>query len=208
MKAIQLLAGVLVCVLMAGCSTASWQEWRKKNDSGYFSKVDQQADPQAPMLIRVLGYGAMSNDKNLSEAQRRLLAIRASQMDAYRAMAERVYGTMLEGGTSVRDMVVENDHLRTWVETSLHGARVVSSSLLPDGSVETVLEMVIDQGFRNCLQTSGNQRMNVDCRVLPAMDVSQLAPLQTAEDRGAAVRSGSSGTAASGTTRSGFYFIE
>jgi outer membrane protein FlgP len=216
---------LVLCLLLPGC-TSSWLQSRKQSSADYFHPVEQQTDPVSPLIIRVTGYGAMSNEKNMSEAQRRLLAIRGSRIDAYRAMAERVYGTMVEGSTSVRDMVVESDRLRTWVDTSLQGARVVSSDVLPDGSVETVLEMVIDQGFRNCLQTRGNQRMNVDCRVPlgsgSGSSLSMAQPVQTDQGRrgtgltetGAreAASDGNSLSAPAATAKSGsqsgFYFIE
>ncbi|MCY0963876.1 LPP20 family lipoprotein [Parathalassolituus penaei] len=202
---------------MSSCSN-DWMRSQRQSSGDYFRPVEQQADPVAPLVIRVTGYAALSNAKNLSEAQRRLLAMRGSQVDAYRTMAERVYGTAIQGATTVRDMVVENDRLRTWVESSLQGARVVSTDVLPDGSVETVLEMVIDQGFRNCLQTNGNQRMNVDCRIPLGSHLGMAKPVQTEQNRmdvGSNPYSGSApqpDMAAPSSTpkgaQSGFYFIE
>jgi hypothetical protein len=90
--------------------------------------------------------------------------MRASRLAAYRNMAERVYGTSLEGNSTVRDLVVLNDQFKTYVETHIHGARVVSSNILDDSSVETTLEMVIDEGFRNCLTTHTDARFNSTCR--------------------------------------------
>lgn len=170
----------------------------KKAPEDYFTPVEQQVDPVAPMVLRVVGYGAMSSDTKKPEAQRRLMAIRAAKMDAFRSMAERVYGTTIQGNTTVRDMVVENDRLRTVVETYLHGARVVSSDQMPDGTVETLLEMTIDQGFRNCLETQNNQRVNVDCRVpLGGKQVSQFVDRQQPKVQ-----------PETPMPNSGFYFIE
>jgi len=155
-------ASVLV---LSGCTSALIDEGNVNDEpEAFFQPVEQEVDPIAPMVLRVVGYGAMDESQSKTQVQRRLMAIRASKMDAYRAMAERVYGTSIQGSTTVKDMVVQNDRFRTYVETYMHGARVVSSDLMPDGSVETVLEMVIDQGFRNCLQTMDSQRFNVDCR--------------------------------------------
>jgi hypothetical protein len=60
--------------------------------------------------------------------------------------------------------VVQNDVFRSYVDTFIHGARVISTDVLEDGSVETVLEMVVDVGFRNCLVTENSMRFNSDCR--------------------------------------------
>lgn len=184
---------------LTGCTDALMKaaEHNKSTDD-YFQPIEQQTDPVAPMVLRVVGYGAMSLDKRRPEAQRRLMAMRAARIDAYRAMAERVYGTVIQGNTTVRDMVVENDRLRTMVETYLHGARVVSSDVMPDGTVETLLEMVIDQGFRNCLETQNNQRVNVDCRV----------PLGNGQTAQFVDRQPGSGRAETPMPDTGFYFID
>jgi hypothetical protein len=122
-------------------------------------------DPVAPLILRVVGYGAINpKAKGMSKVQKRLLSIRASRLDAYRSMAERVYGTKISGSSTVRDLVVQNDSFRTYVDTFIHGARVISTDVLEDGSVETVLEMVVDAGFRNCLVTENSMRFNSDCR--------------------------------------------
>jgi hypothetical protein len=127
--------------------------------------METQVDPVAPLILRVVGYGAINpKAKGQSDVQKRLMSIRASRLDAYRAMAERVYGTKLSGSSTVRDLVVQNDSFRTYVDTFIHGARVISSDVLEDGSVETILEMVIDAGFRNCLTTENSMRFNSDCR--------------------------------------------
>jgi len=164
----------------------------------FFKPVEQEIDPVAPMVLRVVGYGAIDEGAKQTSVQKRLMAIRASKMDAYRAMAERVYGTSVQGSTTVRDMVVQNDRFRSYVETYMHGARVVSTDVMPDGSAETVLEMIIDQGFRNCLQTMDNQRFNVDCRVpLGGREAQQFAASQRTRVQNEAP-----------VPDNGFYFIE
>jgi len=163
----------------------------------FFQHVEQNVDTIAPMVLRVMGYGAMDDRSKLSKSRKRLMAIRASKLDAYRAMAERVYGTAIQGSTTVRDLVVQNDRFRSYVDTYVHGARVVSSDVMPDGSVETILEMVIDQGFRNCIQTSDNERFNVDCRAPLSANSDKFAKSQKERIR-----------KESQAPETGFYFIE
>ncbi len=192
------LTAVAVMGLQA-CSSALIEEDNiVEEPEAFFQPVEQEIDPIAPMVLRVVGYGAMDSNSKKSSVQKRLMAIRASKMDAYRSMAERVYGTSVQGSTTVRDMVVQNDRFRSYVETYMHGARVVSTDVLPDGSVETILEMIIDQGFRNCLQTTDNQRFNVDCRVpLGGNNPNHFAASQRQRVQGEA-----------SMPESGFYFIE
>lgn len=184
---------------LQGCSSALIDEDNVMDEpEAFFQPVEQEIDPIAPLVLRVVGYGAISTDNKRSAVQRRLMAIRASKMDAYRSMAERVYGTAIQGSTTVRDMVVQNDRFRTYVETYMHGARVVTSDVMPDGSVETILEMTIDQGFRNCLQTNDSQRFNVDCRV----PLAGNGPNKFASSQRQRVQSEAA------MPESGFYFIE
>lgn len=171
---------ILCCsLLITACSSMFVDEDSiSEEPEAFFQAVEQEIDPIAPMVLRVMGYGAVVKNKSLTEAQSRLMAIRASKLDAYRAMVERVYGTSLQGSTTVRDLAVQNDRFRTYVDTFIHGARVISSDVMPDGTVETLLEMVIDQGFRNCLQTMDTQRYNVDCRAPLGSDATSFSQSQ------------------------------
>ncbi|MFT4766708.1 MAG: hypothetical protein ACI9OH_003840 [Oleispira sp.] len=170
------LALVFSSLLLTACSSMFVHEDSTSSDFGsFFQPVQQKIEPIAPIVLRVVGYGAMVPQKSLTESQSRLMAIRASKLDAYRSMVERVYGTSLQGSTTVRDLAVQSDRFRTYVDTYIHGARVISSDVMSDGTVETILEMVIDQGFRNCLQTMDSQRYNVDCRAPLGNDADHLA---------------------------------
>jgi len=173
------LAIVLSSILLTACSSMFVDEDSISSEPEvFFQPVEQEVDPIAPMVLRVVGYGATITNKSLTPAQSKLMAIRASKLDAYRSMVERVYGTALQGSTTIRDLAVQNDRFRTYVDTYIHGARVISSDIMSDGTVETLLEMVIDQGFRNCLQTMDSQRYNIDCRAPLGSDVTNFAQNQ------------------------------
>ena len=87
----------------------------------------------------------------LTPGQDKLLAKRAAQADAYRNLAERVYGLQIDSQTYVRDFVAVSDQVRTDVDTFLQGARVVSTRYLPDGICEVEVEITI-QGIVAHLQ--------------------------------------------------------
>jgi hypothetical protein len=177
--ALSQVAIVFSSILLTACSSMFVDDDSISSEpEAFFQPVEQEVDPIAAMVLRVVGYGAMVKQKSLTESQSRLMAIRASKLDAYRSMVERVYGTALQGSTTVRDLAVQNDRFRTYVDTFIHGARVISSDVMSDGTVETVLEMVIDQGFRNCLQTMDSQRYNVDCRAPLGNDATSFAQSQ------------------------------
>jgi hypothetical protein len=173
------LAIVFSSILLTACSSMFVDEDSISSEpEAFFQPVQQEVDPIAPMVLRVVGYGATITNKSLTPAQSKLMAIRASKLDAYRSMVERVYGTALQGSTTVRDLAVQNDRFRTYVDTYIHGARVISSDIMSDGTVETLLEMVIDQGFRNCLSTMDSQRYNIDCRAPLGNDGTSFAQSQ------------------------------
>lgn len=143
--------------------------------------LNQNLPPMDPQVLQATGYGTVTEQhEHLSESQRRLLAMRASKLDAYRTMAERVYGTAIVGNTTVENLVVQNDRFRSFVDTYVYGARVVAQDPMPDGSWETTVEMVLDEGFRNCLVNEQDWRRNSRCQseVVHSMDRIQRDELR------------------------------
>lgn len=138
--------------------------------------VEHKQETFNALRIRVVGYGAPPNSKELSPVQRRLLAMRASQLDAYRAVAEQVQGFKLSGSSSVGNLVTVNDTFRVYVDAYLRGVRLLSTEFKADGSSETIAEVVLDEGFfkayRTALVSAGN--VAAASRVMPAADGSKL----------------------------------
>ena len=87
------------------------------------------------------GYAVISVQNHKNPAQQRLLAIRASKLDAYRALTEQVYGQQLDANTTVADMTVLNDTFRTRVEGVIYGAQLVSITPVGDDTYETTLSL-------------------------------------------------------------------
>lgn len=87
------------------------------------------------------GYAVISVQNHKVPAQQRLLAIRASKLDAYRALTEQVYGQYLDATTTVADMVVTSDTFRTRVEGVVYGAVLVSITPINDDTYETTLSL-------------------------------------------------------------------
>lgn len=124
------------------CTAADLAAMRQQQE--YFIKAGNKKARAA--RVRTSGYGAPPK-KFYPEAQRRLLAMRAAKVDAYRALAERIKGLHIWGGTTVGDMVVEHDRFQVFVDATLQGARVISNHEMEDGSFETVLEVNVGQSF-------------------------------------------------------------
>lgn len=105
-----------------------------------------QAGLLAPMVERRetltgTGYAVISVQNHRTAAQQRLMAIRASRLDAYRSLAEQVYGQYLDANTTVADMVVMSDTFRSRVEGVIYGAVLVSITPVGDDTYETTLSL-------------------------------------------------------------------
>ncbi|MGA1471283.1 MAG: LPP20 family lipoprotein [Burkholderiaceae bacterium] len=87
------------------------------------------------------GYAVVSVQNHRLPAQQRLLAIRASKLDAYRALTEQVYGQYLDATTTVADMVVQSDSFRAKVEGVIYGATLVSITPVGDDTYETTMAL-------------------------------------------------------------------
>lgn len=97
--------------------------------------------------VSAVGYGALPTNESFSAAQKKLMARRASKLDAFRALAEEVQGVKINGTTTISSMVAQTDGFRVFVEAYLRGAQVVSVVAMPDGNYETTMELTLDQNF-------------------------------------------------------------
>lgn len=111
--------------------------------------IGDRVDPSKKMEqvhVGATGYGAPP-PKYYPENQRRLMAMRASKIDAYRALAETINGLHIWGGTTVGDMVVQKDRYRVFMDAYVRGARILSVTANDDGNYETVVELMVDENF-------------------------------------------------------------
>jgi len=112
----------------------------------------RQASAPHPAIVTLnaTGYGAVNTAacngdcERISPAQRKLLAMRAARLDAYRAMAEQVYGTRIEGGSTVGSLALKDDSFKVYIDAFIRGARVTNVAQREDGSFETTVEMEFD----------------------------------------------------------------
>ncbi|MDD2744282.1 MAG: LPP20 family lipoprotein [Rhodocyclaceae bacterium] len=108
-----------------------------------------------PAKLQAVGYGAPGSYSQYTHGQQKLMAIRAAQVDAYRNLAEQVYGFRVWGSTSVSAFATQNDTVRTYVDAFIRGARVVNTTAIADGNFEVTVELELSQNFLNCFNASG-----------------------------------------------------
>lgn len=110
------------------------------------SAKDASTAMSAPLVekretITATGYAVVAVQNHKNPAQQRLMAIRASKLDAYRNLTEQVYGQQLDATSTVADMVVTNDTFRAKVEGVIYGARLVSITPVGEDTYETTLSL-------------------------------------------------------------------
>jgi len=152
-------AGLLAATILAGCSSVKLPPVADSEPvapaapaataaaSAATSPVDTAATSMiAPLVekretITATGYAVISVQNHRLPAQQRLMAIRASKLDAYRSLTEQVFGQHLDASTTVADMVVMNDSFRTRVEGVVYGAVLVSITPVGEDTYETTLSL-------------------------------------------------------------------
>ena len=120
---------LLVSSMMFGCSQVAER----------YIEYQQEAPVSFP-VITALGAAPISAQQGNSDTQRMLMAMRASKLEAYRELAERVYGQRIDSQNSVSAMVAQSDVLQASVQGVIRGARVVKSYAVEDTYV-TELEL-------------------------------------------------------------------
>jgi hypothetical protein len=138
------LAGLAISLLMTACTTTT-------------------APPTVFLphkTISAIGYGTVEKSDRYSRSQIKLMAMRASKMDAYRSLAEQLNGIQLRGQTAVENMQVTHDSYQVYLNAYLRGARVKRTSPIGsdiyagDDTFETVVELDLTPRFYECINGS------------------------------------------------------
>jgi hypothetical protein len=139
-----LLVGAALC--LPGCQPLKLVPATPETSQATAPTPAPAADMLGPMVekretLTATGYAVISVQNHRNPAQQRLMAIRASKLDAYRSLTEQVYGQQLDATTTVADMTVQNDTFRTRVEGVIFGAVLVSISPAGEDTYETTLSL-------------------------------------------------------------------
>jgi len=104
-----------------------------------------------PAKFYAVGYGSEGNYAQYTVGQKRLMAMRAAEVDAYRKLAEQVNGLRISGTTTVSSFAVQNDSLRTYVEAYIRGARITNMTAIADGNFQATVELDMSDSFGDCI---------------------------------------------------------
>tara|TARA_R110002126_G_scaffold10245_70_gene46738 strand:- start:7129 stop:7584 length:456 start_codon:yes stop_codon:yes gene_type:complete len=125
----------ITVLLLAGCS----QMFDKHVE---YTSVKPDAFP----LLHAVGMAPISLQPGESESQKMILAMRASKLEAYRELAEQVYGQRVDSTNSISVMVAKNDQFGTSVQGVIRGAKVVKTYAIDDAYI-TELELDFQQVY-------------------------------------------------------------
>ena len=131
------------------------------------TKPAENANMLAPLVekretLTATGYAVVSVQNHRNPAQQRLMAIRASKLDAYRALTEQVYGQQIDATSTVADMTVTSDSFRAKVEGVIYGAILVSITPVGEDTYETTLSL--DKSVVQDLRTLYLGQITARCR--------------------------------------------
>jgi len=159
MQNVKFIAIALLALALSACQNSPLQkmmsgipldekssESANASPSGMVKVPSELLVPNLPLVekresLTATGYAVISVQNSKTPAQQRLMAIRAAKLDAYRSLAEQVYGLRLDATATVADMVVQNDTFRSKVEGVIYGATLVSITPTGDDTYETTLTL-------------------------------------------------------------------
>ena len=136
---------VLVALLglLQGCGSTDF--FSDEPDASFVEPMVERRD-----TLIATGYAVIDVQPSDNPAQRRLLAIRAAKLDAYRGLTEQVYGQYLDSTTTVADMVIRSDSFRARVEGVVYGANLVQ--IEPRGGDTYEVTLSLDKSIVNDLR--------------------------------------------------------
>jgi len=117
---------LLVLFLLAGCVT---------------NQYPYPAPTEVSDRVVGVGYAVINAQPGNSPEEKRLMAIKASKLEAYKSLAEQIYGQYLESRGTLSNLKMGDEELISRVEGLIVGARVVSIKPISTDSYETVLEI-------------------------------------------------------------------
>lgn len=129
--------------LMHGCGSTDF--FSSEPDASFVEPMVERRD-----TLTATGYAVIDVQPSDNAAQRRLLAIRAAKLDAYRGLTEQVYGQYLDATTTVADMVIRSDSFRARVEGVVYGANLVQ--IEPRGGDTYEVTLSLDKSIVNDLR--------------------------------------------------------
>lgn len=104
--------------------------------------LNNTQDYSAPAL-KAVGFSAIAVQPSKNLNQRRLMAMRAAKLDAYRVLAEQIHGAQVDSQTTVAEAMLTSDVLSSAVRGTIMGAETVK--IEPKGNDTYIVELSLSQ---------------------------------------------------------------
>lgn len=90
---------------------------------------------RADEVITAVGYAPISEQRGRTEEEKKIRAMRASKVDAYRELTEQVYGLRISGRADLADQQLGVENTSGAVDGVIRGAEVIRSYPVGDSYV-------------------------------------------------------------------------
>ncbi|WP_411694261.1 LPP20 family lipoprotein [Glaciecola sp.] len=135
--------GLITLLGLSGCSSMFTKhvEW-------------ETIEPGTYPVLNAVGYAPIDAQLGGDESTKTLMAIKASKLDAYRELAEQVFGQKVDGEQELANLVLTNNQLKSSVEGVIRGARVVKTYPVGEDTYATELELDMSRVYDIYLSTA------------------------------------------------------
>ncbi|MBR0102679.1 MAG: LPP20 family lipoprotein [Selenomonadaceae bacterium] len=120
--------------------------------------------------IQVTGMGVSNPALARTSAHASMMARRAAVADAYRQLAEAVQGVQVDAETTVEQMMLTSDIVKTRVSAVIRGARIVDEGELAGGGYSVTMEIPLFGGNGGLAETVIERPTYVEPIPMPAPD--------------------------------------
>jgi len=143
MRSIVASISLVTCLGLSGCSSMFTKhvEW-------------ETIEPESYPVLNAVGYAPIDAQLGSDESTKTLMAIKASKLDAYRELAEQVFGQKVDGEQELANLVLTNNQLKSSVEGVIRGARVVKTYPVGEDTYATELELDMSRVYDIYLSTA------------------------------------------------------
>ncbi|KMT66396.1 LPP20 family lipoprotein [Catenovulum maritimum] len=114
--------------------------------------------PEEDYVVTATGYAPISSQLGNDKTTKMVKAIKASKLDAYRDLSEKVHGFKLSADVRLKDLVLGDEKMKASVQGVIKGARLVKSYHL-DGVYITELELNLRDMYRVRAFTNGQTKI-------------------------------------------------
>lgn len=129
----------------------------KSLEAIYYSEKQvewEYIQPEQHPVLTAVGYAPISAQMGNTDSAKMLMAIKASKLDAYKELAEQVYGQRIDTQQSLANLVLQNNDLKASVEGVIRGAEVIKTYPVGDDVYATELSLDFQKVYDIYLSTA------------------------------------------------------